>query len=64
MHTLWETAGAGLLFGFGEALKPYLPKVVPSQFIDMIPCVPTIFVLASAGGRVPPAAIGIPYIKK
>jgi len=52
------------LFGFGEALKPYLPKVVPSQFIDMIPCVPTIFVLASAGGRVPPAAIGIPYIKK
>jgi ABC-type uncharacterized transport system permease subunit len=32
------------LFGFGEALKPYLPKVVPSQFIDMIPYVLTIFV--------------------
>ena len=59
------TAGAGLLFGFGEALKPYLPKVVPSQFIDMIPYVLTIFVLASAVGRAtPPAAIGIPYIKE
>jgi len=59
------TAGAGLLFGFGEALKPYLPKVVPSQFIDMIPYVLTIFVLASAIGRAtPPAAIGVPYIKE
>jgi ABC-type uncharacterized transport system permease subunit len=59
------TAGAGLLFGFGEALKPYLPKVVPSQFIDMIPYVLTIFVLASAIGRAtPPAAIGVPNIKE
>jgi len=59
------TAGAGPLFGFGEALKPYLPKVVPSQFIDMIPYVLTIFVLASAIGRAtPPAAIGVPYIKE
>jgi simple sugar transport system permease protein len=63
--TPFGTAGAGLLFGFGEALKPYLPKVVPSQFIDMIPYVLTIFVLASAVGRAtPPAAIGIPYIKE
>ena len=59
------TAGAGLLFGFGEAIKPYLPKVVPSQFIDMIPYALTIFVLASAIGRAtPPAAIGIPYSKE
>jgi len=59
------TAGAGLLFGFGEALKPYLPKVVPSQFIDMIPYALTIFVLASAIGRAtPPASIGVPYIKE
>jgi simple sugar transport system permease protein len=59
------TAGAGLLFGFGEAVKPYLPKVVPSQFIDMIPYALTIFVLASAIGRAtPPAAIGVPYIKE
>ena len=55
----------GLLFGFGEALKPYLPKVVPSQFIDMIPYVLTILVLASAVGRAtPPASIGVPYIKE
>jgi simple sugar transport system permease protein len=63
--TPFGTAGAGLLFGFGEALKPYLPKVVPSQFIDMIPYALTIFVLASAIGRAtPPAAIGVPYTKE
>jgi len=63
--TPFGTAGAGLLFGFGEALKPYLPKVVPSQFIDMIPYVLTIVVLTSAIGRaIPPAADGIPYIKE
>ncbi len=59
------SAGAGLLFGFGEAIKPYLPKVVPSQFIDMIPYILTMLVLASAVGRAkPPAADGIPYIKE
>ena len=63
--TPFGTAGAGILFGFGEALKPYLPKVVPSQFIDMIPYVLTILVLASAVRRArPPAAIGLPYIKE
>lgn len=63
--TPFGTAGAGMLFGFGEALKPYLPKVVPSQFIDMIPYVLTIIVLASAIGRAtPPASIGVPYIKE
>ena len=63
--TPFGTAGAGMLFGFGEALKPYLPKVVPSQFIDMIPYVLTILVLSSAIGRAtPPASIGVPYIKE
>jgi simple sugar transport system permease protein len=63
--TPFGTAGAGMLFGFGEALKPYLPKVVPSQFIDMIPYVLTIIVLASAIGRaIPPASIGVPYEKE
>ena len=53
------------MFGFGEARKPDLPKVVPSQFSDMIPYVLTILVLASAVGRAtPPAADGIPYIKE
>lgn len=59
------TAGAGLLFGFGEAVKPYLPKVVPSQFIDMVPYLLTLFVLASTIGRAtPPAAVGIAYSKE
>ena len=59
------TAGAGLLFGFGEAIKPYLPKIVPSQFIDMIPYILTIFVLTSAIGRATgPAKVGIPYSKE
>ena len=63
--TPFGTSGAGMLFGFGEALKPYLPKVVPSQFIDMIPYLLTILVLASAVRRArPPAAIGVPYIKE
>ncbi len=63
--TPFGTAGAGMLFGFGEALKPYLPKVVPSQFIDMIPYILTILVLSSAIGRAtPPASIGVPYIKE
>jgi simple sugar transport system permease protein len=58
-------AGAGLLFGFGEALKPYLPKVIPHQFFDMIPYLLTMLVLASAVGRAtPPAADGIPYSKE
>jgi ABC-type uncharacterized transport system permease subunit len=59
------TGGASLLFGFGEAIKPYLPKVVPSQFIDMIPYILTILVLASAIGRAtPPAKVGVPYVKE
>ena len=63
--TPFGTAGAGLLFGFGEAVKPYLPKVVPSQFIDMIPYALTILVLTSAVGRArPPASIGVPYVKE
>ena len=63
--TPFGTAGAGLLFGFGEALKPYLPKVVPSQFIDMIPYVLTILVLTSAIGRATgPASVGVPYVKE
>lgn len=63
--TPFGAAGAGLLFGFGEAIKPYLPKVVPSQFFDMIPYLLTMLVLVSAVGRAkPPAADGIPYSKE
>jgi simple sugar transport system permease protein len=63
--TALGSAGAGCLFGFGEAVKPYLPKIVPSQFFDMIPYLLTMVVLASAVGRAtPPAADGIPYSKE
>lgn len=63
--TPFGAAGASLLFGCGEAIKPYLPKVVPPQFFDMIPYLLTMIVLASAVGRaVPPAADGVPYSKE
>jgi general nucleoside transport system permease protein len=63
--TPFGAAGASLLFGFGEAVKPYLPKAVPPQFFDMIPYLLTMIVLASAVGRaIPPAADGVPYSKE
>jgi len=61
------TAGAALLFGFGEALSIRLQGVlaIPVQFINMVPYVLAIFVLVSAIGRaIPPAADGIPYEKE
>lgn len=61
------TAGAALLFGFGEALSIRLQGVtaVPVQFINMVPYLLAIFVLVSAVGRsVSPAADGIPYEKE
>ncbi len=60
------TAGAGLLFGFGEAVSLRISSVgVPSQFVDMIPYIITMFVLAGVVGRAtPPAADGIPYSKE
>ncbi|PIE35442.1 branched-chain amino acid ABC transporter permease [candidate division KSB3 bacterium] len=60
------TAGSGLLFGLGEAISLRVSSVgIPSQFIDMIPYVLTMFVLASVVGRATaPAADGIPYSKE
>ncbi len=60
------TAGAGLLFGFGEAISLRISSTdIPSQFIDMIPYIITMFVLAGVVGRAtPPAADGIPYSKE
>ncbi len=61
------TAGAALLFGFGEALAIRLQGItaVPVQFINMVPYLLAIFVLVSAIGRAtPPAADGIPYEKE
>ncbi len=58
--------GASLLFGFGLALTIRVPpEAIPNEFIQMIPYVLTIVVLAGFGGRaVAPAAVGKPYRKE
>ena len=64
--TPFGAAGACLLFGFLEALQMFLQGGgVPTQFIQMIPYLATMVVLASAVGRAtPPAAVGRPYLKE
>jgi general nucleoside transport system permease protein len=69
----WNPAGllgAGLLFGFFDALTftariplPWTPgRYLPSQFVNMLPYLATMIVLAGAIGRaVPPRALGEPY---
>ncbi len=59
-------AGAALLFGFAQALTIRVPpEAVPNEFIQMIPYILTIVVLAGFGGRaIAPAAIGKPYRKE
>ncbi len=60
--------GAGLLFGFADALqnKMQILKVgIPPEFLQMTPYVLTIIVLAGVIGRaIPPAAVGQPYEKQ
>lgn len=66
----WPAFGGAVLFGFAEALGRRIQLMgveiggapVPAQFLQMLPYVVTIVVLAGAIGRaVPPAGIGIPY---
>lgn len=59
-------AGAALLFGFAESLTIQLQNTSQAvQFIQMIPYVLTMVVLAGFIGRAtPPAADGIPYEKE
>lgn len=62
----WNPKGAALaclLFGFAETLSiQYQYTVIPSQFLQMIPYVMTIIVLAGFIGKAtPPAADGIPF---
>jgi simple sugar transport system permease protein len=64
----WNPAGAfgaSLLFSFTDALQIKLQGVgIPIQFIQMIPYILTILVLAGAVKRaIPPAAIGKHYEK-
>jgi len=59
-------AAAALLFGFAQALTIRVPpEAIPNEFIQMIPYVLTIVVLAGFGGRaIAPAAVGKPYRKE
>lgn len=59
-------AGAALLFGFAQAFTFQAPQdVVPLEFLQMIPYILTLVVLAGFGGRaIAPAAIGKPYRKE
>ncbi len=66
----WSAFGGAMLFGFANALGTRIQFLnvavagfpVPSQFLQILPFVVTIIVLAGAIGRaVPPAAVGVPY---
>src|ERR687890_2792895 len=59
-------AGAALLFGFAQAVTIQAPQdLIPEEFLQMLPYVLTIVVLAGFGGRaIAPAAIGKPYRKE
>lgn len=59
-------AGACFFFGLAESLQLQLQGAgIPTQFIQMIPYVATVIVLAGFIGRsVPPASDGIPYEKE
>src|SRR5206468_5805498 len=60
--------GAALLFGAAEALPVTLQIQginVPFQLVGLLPYVLTIVVLAGVIGRAtPPAAVGVPYVKR
>jgi simple sugar transport system permease protein len=65
----WHPVGAtlaALLFGLAQAITLRIAQgAVPSEFLNMIPYILTIVVLAGAGGRaVAPAAVGKPYRKE
>ena len=60
-------AGAALLFGFAQAVtfQALNEQAIPIEFIEMLPYLLTIIVLAGFGGRaIAPAAIGKPYRKE
>lgn len=62
--------GGGLLFGFSDAFGQRLQFLtrgegIPAQFLQMVPYIVTIVVLAGLIGRaVAPKAVGIPYEKE
>lgn len=67
----WPAMGATLLFGFLQAVATRYPRldlgvvVVPSQFIDALPYILTVVILAGFVGKaIPPRAGGEPYVKE
>jgi simple sugar transport system permease protein len=59
--------GAAFLFGFAEAIsiRVVQSKIIPYEFITMIPYVLTILVLAGVVRKAhPPASVGIPYSRE
>jgi len=66
--TPFGAAGGGLLFGFSVALGQrfqFLGVEVPPQFLQMVPYIITIVVLAGLIGKAtPPKADGVPYEKE
>ncbi len=67
----WTPAGAfggALLFGFADSLGTrfqIIDVAVPVQFLQMVPYLVTLIVLAGLVGRaIPPKAIGVPYKKE
>ena len=67
-YTPFGAFGGGLLFGFSDALGQrfqFLGVPVPPQFLQMVPYIITLVVLAGLVGRaVAPKADGIPYEKE
>ncbi|MFN8450202.1 MAG: ABC transporter permease [Anaerolineae bacterium] len=67
-YTPLGALGGGLLFGFSDALGQrfqFLGVPIPPQFLQMVPYVVTIVVLAGLVGKaVAPKADGIPYDKE
>jgi len=69
-HPLYAVIGC-LLFAFADAVQIRLEGValplvgeIPSQFIQVIPYVLTVLLLAGCVGRaVAPKAVGIPFVK-
>jgi general nucleoside transport system permease protein len=66
--TPFGAAAGGLLFGFSEALGQrfqFLGVPIPPQFLQMVPYLVTIVVLAGLIGKAtPPKADGVPYEKE
>jgi len=66
----WPALGACLLFGFLQASGTFLQGKqlfgvpIPVQFINMLPYLMTVILLAGFIGKsIPPRASGLPYVK-